>query len=208
MKTYICLQCHKLFNSRKGCATRVPKFCSRKCSAIYNCSKPEVKNKMSQAKKGRTAYNKLPTGIRGCLACNKNITFSIGAHYQPKYCSRECRNNAYKDYDYSYLRGENSHFWKGGVTKDNEVLRKSAKYRNWRIKVFERDKYTCQNCGQIGGFLQADHINPFAYFPELRFDLDNGRTLCLNCHYQTDTYGSKAFKYISKIINEKATTNG
>ena len=78
--------------------------------------------------------------------------------------------------------------WKGGLTPIHKLVRSSAKYKEWRRKVFERDDWTCQGCGEIGGILNADHIQPFAYFPELRFELDNGRTLCLKCHKETSTY--------------------
>lgn len=94
------------------------------------------------------------------------------------------------------VRGENNGNWKGGVLQGNRKVRRSSEYRNWRKSVFERDDYTCQECGVRGGVvLNADHIKPFALYPELRFDMDNGRTLCTPCHKKTDTYGSKLHNY-------------
>jgi 5-methylcytosine-specific restriction endonuclease McrA len=53
----------------------------------------------------------------------------------------------------------------------------------WREAVFARDKWTCQDCGdKKGGNLEAHHIKSFAEFPELRFAIDNGITLCKDCH--------------------------
>jgi 5-methylcytosine-specific restriction endonuclease McrA len=69
-----------------------------------------------------------------------------------------------------------------GITPGQKVLR--IEFRNkLQRQVFERDDYTCQICDQRGGYLQADHIKSWADFPELRFDLDNCRTLCMGCHY-------------------------
>jgi 5-methylcytosine-specific restriction endonuclease McrA len=90
--------------------------------------------------------------------------------------------------------------WKGGVTPINEKIRKSSEYKLWREAVFARDGYTCIWCGKKGGELNADHIKPFAYYPELRFAIDNGRTLCVPCHKTTDTYSGKGLKRIKKII--------
>lgn len=87
--------------------------------------------------------------------------------------------------------GDKNVNWKGGITPINRIIRESTPYRLWRKAVFERDNYTCQDCGEkekVSGKLEADHIKPFAYFPELRFSIDNGRTLYKECHKKTDTY--------------------
>jgi 5-methylcytosine-specific restriction endonuclease McrA len=81
--------------------------------------------------------------------------------------------------------------------KTSEVrrLRSSLEYKLWRVAVFERDNYTCVWCGIKGGILNADHIKRFSDYPELRFAIDNGRTLCFECHKTTDTFGNKKQKY-------------
>ena len=63
----------------------------------------------------------------------------------------------------------------------------------WKA-VFERDNYTCVLCSARASKghrveLQADHILPFASHPDVRFEIDNGRTLCAPCHRQTPTWG-------------------
>lgn len=89
-------------------------------------------------------------------------------------------------------KGNQSHLWKGGVTPVNAAIRNSTVYKKWREAVFMRDDFTCQHCHVRGGLLHADHIQPFALFPELRFEISNGRTLCISCHKKTPTYGNGA----------------
>lgn len=84
-----------------------------------------------------------------------------------------------------HMRGENNPRWKGGIydTLRQKVM-KSIEYKNWRRAVFERDNFICQDCGQKGVWLEANHIFPYKDFPELRFEISNGETLCKPCHLQ------------------------
>lgn len=89
-------------------------------------------------------------------------------------------------------KGDKSYLWKGGITPLNLAIRASIEYKLWRESVFKRDNYTCTFCGDSkGGNLNADHIKPFAFYPELRFELSNGRTLCIECHKKTETFGNR-----------------
>ena len=92
------------------------------------------------------------------------------------------------------LKGEFSANWRGGVTPINQIIRTSKEYKLWRKAVFERDNYTCQKCDTKGGVLNADHIKRFSQYPELRFSLENGRTLCIDCHKKTDNYSMRGCK--------------
>lgn len=93
--------------------------------------------------------------------------------------------------------------WKGGISTEYQLQRASMECKIWRVSVFERDNYTCIWCKKKGGWskeekrqivLNADHIKSFLWFPDLRFDINNGRTLCYDCHKKTDTYGSRSLK--------------
>lgn len=89
-------------------------------------------------------------------------------------------------------RGKNHWNWKGGITNKNTKIRNSQEYSLWRKKVFERDLYHCRICEQNTDNLQAHHIKPFSVFPDLMFNLENGITLCLECH-------NKIHKYYNEI---------
>lgn len=74
--------------------------------------------------------------------------------------------------------------WKGGITSERRRFNASKKAKVWRTSVFERDNYSCQICGQRGGTLNAHHVKQYATHPDLRLDVDNGITLCEECHRQ------------------------
>lgn len=163
-KVRICGVCNKKFiasweqNGRFGGKLKIPKYCSRKCWNV----------------RGRVE--------RPCKYCGK-VVISYKST-DKKYCNNQCRNLDYR----VRQQGSNSHFWKGGKTKEQKVIRTSARYRDWREAVFKRDNWTCQECGSKGVELNADHIKSFSRYKTLRFDVSNGRTLCKPCHEKTLTY--------------------
>jgi predicted transcriptional regulator len=72
--------------------------------------------------------------------------------------------------------------WKGGITPDRVRLRVSLDMKLAREACFKRDDYTCRDCGQRGGKLNAHHIWPFQSYPQLKFEVSNLLTLCKKCH--------------------------
>ena len=100
---------------------------------------------------------------------------------------------------------ENSGHWKGGKTKLSLSIRSLFQYNLWRKKVFERDNYTCQNCEKTKCYLEAHHKKEFclilgkykvktiedAIKCKQLWDINNGLTLCKNCHNKTKKYVRK-----------------
>lgn len=77
--------------------------------------------------------------------------------------------------------------WQGFLTPERMRARDSSEYSKWRQAVFERDGYVCQCCGAKSHSghpvaLQAHHLESFANNEDLRYDVDNGITLCYECH--------------------------
>ena len=83
------------------------------------------------------------------------------------------------------ISGENNYNWNPNKSKEERIQeRKTAEYSRWRRGVFESDDYTCQDCGERGGKLNAHHIVPFSVDESLSLEPSNGVTLCEECHKQ------------------------
>ena len=74
--------------------------------------------------------------------------------------------------------------YRDGKSTERRGLRFSMAYKRWRFDVFEQDDFTCQMCWDArGGNLVAHHLLPFSHYPYARHDLNNGITLCRDCHH-------------------------
>uniref|UniRef100_A0A7C5UR65 HNH endonuclease n=1 Tax=candidate division CPR3 bacterium TaxID=2268181 RepID=A0A7C5UR65_UNCC3 len=215
-KTHKCFNCGKEFRHRSGKKHQFNKFCSRECSAKYSGKILEKENSPH--------WKKEMIRVKKCLNCgveirnvplkdiliekqkHSDVVFTsraITEFQKQKFCSMECSIKARV-----YKKGKNHPNWRGGKSELRNTLSVNSKYKEWRKAIFERDNYTCQMCGKRGGLLQADHIKPFALIvrengikdvedalkcKEL-WDINNGRTLCINCHRKTFIFLGNQFK--------------
>ena len=178
-----CKYCNRLFQV-KPYRKSIAKYCSHKCYSID--------------KLGKSPWNMgLKTGFVPKTAFKKGEHVSSKTEFKKGQIVPHLGHVAWnKGMKFIKISGSAHWAWKGGISSTNSKIRNSLEYNQWRTSVFKRDSYICQICGQWGGKLNAHHIKPFAYFPELRFDVENGQTLCLNCHKLKGTYKGRNYLYV------------
>lgn len=197
-----CKQCNKEFEKPVNCSLREwndkRKFCSHRCFTdnrigtrlpkewVENLTKSswnrgksltkEHKRKIGEANKGNTSWVK---GKTHSEETKEKIRQALTGRKRPEFT------------------GEKHPNWKGD-TPLKTLIRRSIEMRDWRESVFERDNYTCQECGERGGDLNADHITEFSILVEKNnitsveealncdelWSIENGQTLCENCHQE------------------------
>ena len=175
-----CLFCKKIFYKRITTSIRnwkcEVKYCSRKCKYNFSVGRPpwnkgrklhyDVWNKGK--KTGQKVWNK---GV-----CGKQKWMNLSGLKMGRGYFKGKHNNK--------IMGDNHWNWKGGNSTERHNDMGTLEYKLWRTAVFERDEYACIKCrSNKSGSLEADHIKPWAVFPELRYAIDNGQTLCENCHF-------------------------
>jgi len=148
-----------------------------------------------------TAWNKKDKIEIRCHCCSRLFYVSPCRSNSAKFCSRSCHAKIkFKGNKINLGRvkspewiermkkwcvfyGEKNPKWKGGISKNNPYKHyKNSLYKKWRKNIFIRDDYTCKKCNKRGVELHPHHIKSYTKFPDLRYDENNGITLCVPCH--------------------------
>ncbi len=152
--------------------------------------------------------DKINTKERSLKISKNNARYWLGIEKTNEHIEKMVRtrkkNNSFKKNSGSFKKNdkrilkEKNYNWKGGITKLNIIIRSMPEYNNWRIKVFEKDNFTCK-CGKRGCYIEAHHLKQFKTILMINqiksiedaricnelWNVDNGRTLCSPCHNKT-----------------------
>ena len=147
--------------------------------------RPEMIGNDRGFKKGQIPWNSGKRIILACRFCKVEYNVILARKEKSKYCSRKCKG----DWQSENLIGEKSSSWAGGFVPAYKYMRNWRIAKEWRKAVFNRDNYTCQSCQKTNCYLEAHHLLPFSFFPDLRWVVSNGQTLCKECHALTKKGG-------------------
>lgn len=204
-----CLTCNKVFQSypsdnKKYCSSDCyfnrgrEKITCKHCGEIFTAAKFEKRLYCSRACSDAITYVDVT-----CENCGQGFKKPLGkSHFSIHFCNNECKwmyrakNLKWSNHKNQY--GEKNPAWKGGRTKKVIRMRNNSLYEIWRTMVYERDKYICRRCNDPKKYnLNAHHIIPVSLRIELMYDLDNGITLCEDCHREVHTKNWKEIKEIA-----------
>ena len=185
----ICAKCNKellleCFNKRNG---KYFSYC-KKCEKEYNNNR--YKHICIDSNKEYKSGKK--DSIR-CKECNSKILAQRGKEILDK-----LNSNQY---------GSSNPNWNPNLTdEERNSKRDNKQYREWRSKVFKRDNWTCQCCKIKGKNINAHHLNSYTTDKNNRYNVENGITLCVECHkkfHMLYEYGNNTLEQFEKFINEE-----
>ena len=183
------------FGNHKLAGKNHPCYIDGRTLIQYYCKESKCNNKIS--------LNNWRSGQGRCQSCSSKNMWQTSTRIKNR--------NTFGKKNGNYIDGR---------TPLNETIRKLTEYDEWRNKVFKKDNYTCQECGQYGGNIEAHHKNPFAellseFLEEYNqfspyeekeiltrlamkyksfWNINNGETTCIKCHSKIDKYRKISIK--------------
>lgn len=187
-KNHFCnSKCYGIFQRKK--VTLICNFCGKEyfkipvLKYISNfCSKQCQSEWASLYRRGKNSTVWKNNRIdKICKDCGEKFSVCLFRKNTTKFCSMKCYAS-----------------WKRKQPTKEKYRRerKLTVYKNWRKTVFERDNYKCIICGEEGGELNAHHIKSWKNNLELRYDTDNGITLCVPCHKEIHKKNSELSLFV------------
>lgn len=157
--------------------TTIKEITCKTCGVKF--SRPSWRNAIYCSKKCKPAWNKGFKGLGICVANRKGVKLS--------------------DETKRKISLAQAHRINPNASEDRRE-RKSTEFKNWRKEVFERDGYLCRSCQEKKKIIHPHHLLSFAKYKEDRFNVDNGITLCEDCHKLFHkTYGRVNFQPIQIV---------
>jgi len=181
----------------------------KKCVVCYKEFETYLKNQNCCSKKCGYASQRKKVELK-CTYCAKSFETQASKKYWHDkrgctnfFCSMKCKK--------IYHVGENHPKYivnRSKIKNVDKSIRWSKDMVLWRKSVYTRDNYMCQICGDNSSknnkvVLNAHHIKRFNDYKLLRFDVNNGITLCELCHKLTYRKETKFEKQFMDNINEE-----
>ena len=164
----------------------------------------KTKLKISLKKKGRVSNFK--GKHHTAKAKEKNRLSKLGKKHSLEW-TNNIRKAVMKRKDFIYYwkgkTGENSANWKGGNCVNNQERNDSA-YSQWARQVKRRDNFTCKiNNQDCKGKIVAHHILTWKDYPELRYNINNGITLCHAHHPKKRAEEKLLVPILKELISQR-----
>ena len=177
------------------------KFCSKSCQARFL-----YKQKLKKYQFTKERHYIPPTAFKKRQRPSPKTEFKNG--HQPWNKGKNWpKKDRWKFSRWAGVYGKNTPNWRGGTTKLRIAIMALKKYKEWRMKVFKRDKFVCRKCGRKRKkgdrvVLEVHHEKPVSQIikenkikttedavkcKEL-WMVKKGKTLCILCHKQTFSY--------------------
>lgn len=126
-----------------------------------------------------------------CCQCNKEFYRNNSAIKQHNFCSNKCyldssinKETIFKvGHKSTTPKGKNHYRWNLNREEVMKNKRNDGEYKQWVIRIKNRDNWKCRiNNKDCSGYCVVHHILPWSEYPELRYELKNGITLCQAHH--------------------------